>query len=153
MLFVLALFCQACAIKLLFFFIATRVDDMSSALNFLEKKFRQCVIWFDQISIIMMARKSWLKFFDPKTSFLTFFFYPKHLWNRYKNQKIIPKTKINSKPKINLSSNLFLLPWTLKIWKPDMNSSHQMKLFDTNLDCFGSLNYCQRYFFSTTGIQ
>jgi len=28
-----------------------------------------------------------------------------------------------------------------------MNSLHQIELFDTNIDCFGSLNRCQRYFF------
>jgi hypothetical protein len=33
---------------------------------------------------------------------------------------------------------------TLKVKKnPNMNFSHQIKLFDTNIDCFGGLNRCQ----------
>jgi hypothetical protein len=33
---------------------------------------------------------------------------------------------------------------TLKVKKnPNMNLSHQIKLFDTNIDCFGGLNRCQ----------
>ena len=27
-----------------------------------------------------------------------------------------------------------------------MNSLHQMESFDTNIDCFGGVNQCQRYF-------
>jgi hypothetical protein len=36
---------------------------------------------------------------------------------------------------------------------PELNSSHQMKSFDTKIDDFGGLNQCQRYFsLSTVGI-
>ena len=37
---------------------------------------------------------------------------------------------------------------------PNMKSSHQMELFDTNIVHFGSLNRCQRHFsLSTIGIR
>ena len=69
-----------------------------------------------------------------------------------KNQKIIP----NQYETKNQTERKYVFSWTLKVKKKtsNMNSPHQMELFDTNIDCFSGINQCQRYFsLSTAGIQ
>ena len=94
-----------------------------------------------------MARKSESKFVLPKNRFSTHF-NPKHLKNHDKPihglQKIIPKTEINPKPKINHSSYMFFMNFKGKK-TTNMNSLNKKKLFDTNTVRFDSLNRCQRH--------
>jgi hypothetical protein len=47
----------------------------------------------------MMARKSWLKFFDPKTSFSTFVFTPNTFGTVIKTRKSSQKPKLTRNQK------------------------------------------------------
>jgi hypothetical protein len=102
----------------------------------------------------------WLKVFFYQKTFFSTYFDLKHLNNHVKFIHGLKKTKLPSqKPKSTRTENQpelrYIFSRILKVKKaPNMNSSHQKKLFNINIVCFGSLNlYQQHVFLSTAEIR
>ena len=58
-------------------------------------------------------------------------------------KKTTPKTKINQKPKFKLSSYMSFQGLSRQKKTLNINSHNQLEPFDTNIDCFSSLDRYQ----------